>query len=1419
MASDDDPDLPYPANAPPSRSIHIPNPAKGPPNRSIHIANVPANTTGADIRDIFEEFGLIQSVSPQISSKVSKGYAFVNFHDTASAIRAVNGCQARPLFGLSPGKVVVTFQKSPSSTCAAQKRECGDQWFERRNVGRSAATPVNAFSPPRAPKSMTREISPPPIRRTSLVKEASLPQNPESRFSPDESKRPPSDVEKSRASKYGLDYWFTREATDVDHEDDASDPNQWEELKALQKQARLLKRSSTKTVSELMTQLVPATVKGSVPEPEHCLANDSGSKTKAQTEEADNISPTRSFSVASLSGLRCADCRNPEEAELPLTGCNLCSRRYHQLCGSPSPCSVDEGTAFICGHCALEGKERQPLTPFSPGEIRPHPQVSPTRQPRPSLDASMRSPTWPSKTNDRPMQTERQSSDYFDRPMQTERQSSDYFDRPMQTERQSADYFDRTRPMSPHSRSRREKAAQVATRYKEVTCARWMKSAPPCKYSKQPERCSFAHYDTGIYVNAPFKPESARGFTCPSWSWYGSCREPERCGFAHSDTGRYLGKDRRLSTRHITCGFWIQGYRCRFSDDECMFAHYDSGQYVGRPAPAEAKDPRLESAVVTAMNPHASAASDSQSHNGSILDDEKAQLRPHTAPWPLMSRKYPSSRVREMSLPESDYFADDVHAGPPKPATKPTQTPLKLGPEIHALAIEQAARVTPAAQESIETPPSTLASEAAAKIPTPAQSPGTVDDNRSVHGEVGTVKALADPASRTESADYGTIIVSATQPVGGSAVPTDQHDISAKAAVTVTPAKRPAPSTSPFISKRRLANPPDGLKKTLSMVREPAKPKSKPTLEDLTQEALRRRSEAEVIFISEQPKAVNTENGVKAASSEKEPDCPMEQEKTDATLKHASPGPDTLPQSPISHALPEAPIEIPAQAEPPDRSLETDPIVEDGWKPASAGGAITTQPSQYCPLNLKKRRIEDEDEPPLREPKKARPERDRGMSPGEILHQDQRAISPAAGFEILSDNGENDGPDDLDEHVAEAFDRASRSDDDSAEVFHHASTGDDDGAEVFHHASTGNHDSAEVFHHESTDEGDDDSAEVFHHASTGENDSVDENEDQHAVHDELVVREDVVQEAVVQPPAHKPVLSGTSHRPTGTEAADGDFDEAAHLQRLRADGVVIEDSSDEEASDIEMDDGAGQPQAHKAAAHLDLTRGRFPVKVSRDLFEVAPSFRPHPQSAAPGSRYLTAGRSVCPPKKKLWKKLASYQCRYRERLFGNPHQMTEAKAEQSIHAIVRESAPQMAHDDVVERPSIFDVAPVVLKKRKVSFADFFGAPRHPVIIRDGAMGDLVFVDKSQLDNETKDSAAYLATLPPTANTSHRPTPFHSPFPETLRVLDEIVTDFIIETCHEAVAHAALARRQKLTINDFKFVLRRDQMKLGRVHEI
>lgn len=94
-----------------------------------------------------------------------------------------------------------------------------------------------------------------------------------------------------------------------------------------------------------------------------------------------------------------------------------------------------------------------------------------------------------------------------------------------------------------------------------------------------------------------------------------------------------------------------------------------------------------------------------------------------------------------------------------------------------------------------------------------------------------------------------------------------------------------------------------------------------------------------------------------------------------------------------------------------------------------------------------------------------------------------------------------------------------------------------------------------------------------------------------------------------------------------------------------------------------------------------------------------------------------------------------------------------------------------------------------------------------------------------------------------------------PLPETVRILDEIVTElvylcldsprartspmsssldstniktktdplittsFIIETCHSAALCAQISHRAKIKVDDFKFALRKDPKKLGRVTEL
>jgi len=58
-----------------------------------------------------------------------------------------------------------------------------------------------------------------------------------------------------------------------------------------------------------------------------------------------------------------------------------------------------------------------------------------------------------------------------------------------------------------------------------------------------------------------------------------------------------------------------------------------------------------------------------------------------------------------------------------------------------------------------------------------------------------------------------------------------------------------------------------------------------------------------------------------------------------------------------------------------------------------------------------------------------------------------------------------------------------------------------------------------------------------------------------------------------------------------------------------------------------------------------------------------------------------------------------------------------------------------------------------------------------------------------------------------------------PLDETVRVLDEIVTDYIIETSHTAAKAAEVSGRTKLKADDFKFAIRKDEVATGRLKEL
>ncbi|KAI1846500.1 hypothetical protein JX265_004977 [Neoarthrinium moseri] len=56
----------------------------------------------------------------------------------------------------------------------------------------------------------------------------------------------------------------------------------------------------------------------------------------------------------------------------------------------------------------------------------------------------------------------------------------------------------------------------------------------------------------------------------------------------------------------------------------------------------------------------------------------------------------------------------------------------------------------------------------------------------------------------------------------------------------------------------------------------------------------------------------------------------------------------------------------------------------------------------------------------------------------------------------------------------------------------------------------------------------------------------------------------------------------------------------------------------------------------------------------------------------------------------------------------------------------------------------------------------------------------------------------------------------NPLPESVRVMDDILTQFLEGICFEATRHATVAGRQKLKFEDFEFSLRRQPEYLGKI---
>ncbi|ODV89728.1 hypothetical protein CANCADRAFT_19534, partial [Tortispora caseinolytica NRRL Y-17796] len=59
----------------------------------------------------------------------------------------------------------------------------------------------------------------------------------------------------------------------------------------------------------------------------------------------------------------------------------------------------------------------------------------------------------------------------------------------------------------------------------------------------------------------------------------------------------------------------------------------------------------------------------------------------------------------------------------------------------------------------------------------------------------------------------------------------------------------------------------------------------------------------------------------------------------------------------------------------------------------------------------------------------------------------------------------------------------------------------------------------------------------------------------------------------------------------------------------------------------------------------------------------------------------------------------------------------------------------------------------------------------------------------------------------------------NPNSETVAVLEDILSGYIVDLCHEASKFSRTAGRAKVKVDDFKFALRKDPQKIGRVEEL
>ena len=145
---------------------------------SLWIKYVPVNTNGVTLQEYFMRWGQVESVAPVGHAKARSGWAIINYYTIEDSIRAYQSENNRTLFDgdhpcfikFTPARDVARPRARPKLDAAALAAR--DEWFgsSSRSTGitvedRSVAPHEFIRPPPAAPKSMRRQVSPPPIQR------------------------------------------------------------------------------------------------------------------------------------------------------------------------------------------------------------------------------------------------------------------------------------------------------------------------------------------------------------------------------------------------------------------------------------------------------------------------------------------------------------------------------------------------------------------------------------------------------------------------------------------------------------------------------------------------------------------------------------------------------------------------------------------------------------------------------------------------------------------------------------------------------------------------------------------------------------------------------------------------------------------------------------------------------------------------------------------------------------------------------------------------------------------------------------------------------------------------------------------------------------------------------------------------------